>query len=326
MYLRTEKEIINNWEGDITRPIVSICCGTYNHENYISDAIEGFLMQETDFPFEIIIRDDCSTDRTAKIVKQYAERYPQLIKTIFEQENQYSKGVKHLTVTSKQAVGEYIALCEGDDYWTTPSKLQKQADFLISNPLYYGCFHDCTILYEKKENNKKPYLRIGKRIIDKDVDLTSLIDENNIAAASIMFKNFIDEIPKYWRETIKGDYALMITIAAQGKIKYLPEVMSVYRVHEGGVWSCRTEMYKAKEDIKFYHLLQEHFVDDSHTLKALSRKLKYTYYSLSRKLAYDKQRLKSFYYMMLSLDFLHPSHPNIKYYIYFKELLKSIIK
>ena len=113
--LRTEAEIIATWKSDSNNPVVSICCTTYNHESYVENAIEGFLIQETDFPFEILIRDDFSTDKTAKIVKQYVERYPQLIKPILEKENTFSKGVKPLLQLYKIAKGEYIAICEGDD-------------------------------------------------------------------------------------------------------------------------------------------------------------------------------------------------------------------
>jgi len=327
MYQRTEQEIMKNWKGNIDIPLVSICTITYNHEKFIAEALDSFLMQETAFSFEVLINDDFSTDDTANIIREYEKKYPRIIKPIYQKENQASQGVgPNTTFNFPRVKGEYIALCEGDDYWTDPLKLQKQADFLISNPLYSGCFHDCMRIYEGKESHQKQQVRIGDRKIVEEVDLISIIDENNIAMASIMYKNSIEEIPKYWQETSKGDYALMVTIAEQGKIKYLPGVMSVYRVHDGGIWSSRGEIYKEEEAIKFYHLLQEYFVDDSHTLKAISRKLKYIYYLLSRKLVYDKQRLKSLHYFILSLDLLHHKHPNIKYYTYFKEFLKSIVK
>ena len=124
-----------------TKPIVSICCITYNHENYIRDAIEGFLMQKTTFPIEIIIHDDASTDKTAEIVKSYAEKHPDLILPILQAENQYSKGIPISTYAYPKARGKYIAFCEGDDYWTDPYKLQKQVDFLESNPDCSWCFH-----------------------------------------------------------------------------------------------------------------------------------------------------------------------------------------
>lgn len=122
-------------------PLVSICCITYNHENYIRDAIEGFLMQETDFPFEIIIHDDASTDATADIIREYERKYPDIIKPIYQTENQYSKGEKVTLFTLKAARGKYIALCEGDDYWIDPLKLQKQINEMEKRPECYISFH-----------------------------------------------------------------------------------------------------------------------------------------------------------------------------------------
>ena len=106
-------------------PLVSICCITYNHEKFIKDAIEGFLMQKTDFPIEILIHDDASTDGTTEIIKKYEKEYPDLIHAVYQTENQYSQGKKVFPILANQASGKYIALCEGDDYWTDPLKLQK---------------------------------------------------------------------------------------------------------------------------------------------------------------------------------------------------------
>lgn len=129
------------WDED-TVPLVSISCITYNHVKYIRDAIEGFLMQKTTFPIEILIHDDASTDNTATIVREYEVKYPQLIKPIYQTENQYSK--KDGTIGRIQrgrARGKYYATCEGDDYWTDPLKLQKQVEYLEENTDCSLCFH-----------------------------------------------------------------------------------------------------------------------------------------------------------------------------------------
>ena len=135
MNQRTEQEIMKHWEIH-DKPLVSICCTAYNHELYITEAIESFLMQETDFPFEVLVHDDCSTDDTANIIREYEKKYPNIIKPIYQKENQYSKGVKITPIVIKKSVGKYIALCEGDDYWTDLFKLQKQVDFLEENDDY----------------------------------------------------------------------------------------------------------------------------------------------------------------------------------------------
>ena len=142
MFNKTEKEIMKNWVGDISNPLVTIKCITYNHEQYISDALDGFLMQETTFPFEVIVHDDASTDNTAKIIKEYEKKYPNIIKPIYETENQYSKHDESITrIINSKIKGKYIAFCEGDDYWTNSKKLQIQYDFLENNSDYIGVGH-----------------------------------------------------------------------------------------------------------------------------------------------------------------------------------------
>lgn len=140
--LRTEDEIIANWKGYIDKPVVSICCITYNHELYIEDALEGFLIQETYFPFEILIHDDASNDSTTDIIREYEARYPRLIRPIYQTENQYSKGLKMNPVFNfPRAKGEYIAVCEGDDYWFAPEKLQTQINLMEQSPDINISFH-----------------------------------------------------------------------------------------------------------------------------------------------------------------------------------------
>ena len=324
MIKRTEQEIMQNWKGDINTPIVSVCTTTYNHELFIAEAIESFLMQETNFPFELVIDEDCSTDSTANVILKYAKEYPNIIKANIRQKN---VGAKINWIEGlRRAKGKHIALCEGDDYWTDPLKLQKQVGFLTGNQSYFACFHDCIQVYDEGKDNAIQQLKIGNRKIETEVDLLSIIEENNIATASILYRNTIKDIPNFFTQSSKGDYSLMVIIASLGKIKYLPEVMSAYRVHAGGIWSSKSQMYKEKENIKFYTLLQEHFAEDKDTLKAIVRKKKYVYYSISRKLVLSKQRLKSFCYMLRSINLAHTSHPKINYFIYFKEFVKSVIK
>ena len=134
-----EKSIGKNEDRGNERPLVSICCLAFNHEPYIREALEGFLMQKTDFPIEVLIHDDASTDGTASIIREYEERFPDIIKPIYQTENQYSKGIKNISgiFNFPRAKGKYIAMCEGDDYWTDPYKLQKQIDFL--DPVFSQC-------------------------------------------------------------------------------------------------------------------------------------------------------------------------------------------
>jgi len=138
-------------------PLVSIVCTTYNHEEYIKDALEGFVMQKTNFPFEIIVHEDASTDATAKIIKDYEAKYSELFVCIYQSENQYSKKNVNIwtDITFPMARGKYIAICEGDDYWIDPFKLQKQVDFLNENPEYGVCYTNFNIKYQKSGKIEK---------------------------------------------------------------------------------------------------------------------------------------------------------------------------
>lgn len=126
MFSKSEQEVIQNWQGDKSKPLVSVCTITYNHEQYINEAIESFLMQETDFPFEIVIGEDCSTDSTRVIIDEYVAKYPNIIRLITSENNVGMQENGARTILS--CIGEYIAFCEGDDYWTDKKKLQIQID------------------------------------------------------------------------------------------------------------------------------------------------------------------------------------------------------
>tara|TARA_R110001583_G_scaffold8896_2_gene41975 strand:- start:24503 stop:25489 length:987 start_codon:yes stop_codon:yes gene_type:complete len=256
----------------MTKPLVSINCITYNHENYIAKTIEGFLIQKTTFPIEIVICEDASTDNTAKIIQEYVDKYPDLIIPLFQETNQYSKGKNPgFEIAMPKCRGKYIAHCEGDDYWTDPYKLQKQVDFMESNTEYSFIFHDCEI-FDQKTGEKN--LRVGNRQIDEVVNLESIILENNVPTASIMHRNILDFrlLPQWYLTISKGDYALVILLSERGLGKYLPDVMSVYRVHSGGVWSGTNIAYRNNEDIKFFNFLYEQF-SDQEVREAIKRRL-----------------------------------------------------
>ena len=131
--------------------MVSISCLTYNHENYIADALESFLMQKTNFKFEVLVHDDASTDRTADIIREYQKEYPEIIKPICQKVNQYSQGIKVSNINYARAEGKYYAICEGDDYWIDPDKLQKQVDYMEGHPECSACVHAAyRVSYDKK--------------------------------------------------------------------------------------------------------------------------------------------------------------------------------
>ena len=221
----------------MTGPLVSICCLAYNHEPYIRDCLEGILMQKTDFPFEVLIHDDASTDRTADIIREYAEKYPDVIKPICQTENQYSKHVRvDIVYNYRRAQGKYIALCEGDDYWTDPGKLQVQFDFMESHPDYSMYCHNVILSdYATGKKRRKFFCKP-----DQDLRLKDVIRRNGgfIPTQSIFFRTgYLPDIEKYSGNCPVGDYPLQIALAARGRVFYDHRVMAVYRTNTAGSWT-----------------------------------------------------------------------------------------
>ncbi|MFW5804852.1 MAG: glycosyltransferase family 2 protein [bacterium] len=218
-------------------PLVSISLIAYNHANYIKKCIEGFLMQKTTFSFEILIHDDASTDGTDEIIKEYEKKYPNLIFPVYQKENQYSKGIMISPIFNwPRARGKYIALCEGDDYWTDPLKLQKQVDFLENNPDYVVTYHDARVIDHEGNIHKENFL---SETLRKDFSEKELIQCAPLVTASRVYRNIIKTFPKELLKAPGGDAFLTSLLGAYGKGKYMDELgtASYYRVHEGGVVS-----------------------------------------------------------------------------------------
>jgi glycosyltransferase involved in cell wall biosynthesis len=221
------------------KPLVSICCITYNHEKYIRDAIESFLMQKTDFSFEIIIHDDASTDRTADIIREYEKKYPDVIKPIYQTENQYSKGVNVAFITFKKAKGRYIAFCEGDDYWIDPLKLQTQVTFLEKNSDYVITYTDVKAFDEN--GNIDTY--VGGAL--KDLNEKELKRTTPINTLTTCFRNVIKEFPSELSIAKIGDLTIWSLLGAYGKGKFIGEIKpSAYRIHDNGVFSKKSQTEK----------------------------------------------------------------------------------
>ncbi len=213
-------------------PLVSICCITYNHVAYIRQCIDGFIMQKTDFPFEIIIHDDCSTDGTVDIIREYQEKYPDLIKPIFQKENQYSQGVKSILATFvyPKCSGKYIALCEGDDYWIDENKLQMQVDFLEKNPEYGMCYTNFNKYFQRNDSFDIDIFNSDKKI-KTDYTLEEwILSAGYIAPMSWVFKReLLDSIPKL--KSLDGSFVMVACFLHDSKIKcFKDKVTCVYRV------------------------------------------------------------------------------------------------
>lgn len=223
-----------------TGPIlVSISCITYNHAPYIRQCLDGFMMQQTNFAFEVLIHDDASTDGTTDIIKEYEAQYPDIIKPIYEEENQWVKGRRGSAVFNfPRANGKYIALCEGDDYWTDPLKLQKQVDALENNPKLVMTSH-CHDVFLQKQN----ILQKAVENEDYNYSLNALI--NGIWPAqtlTVVFRrNALDKLP-----SISGDVALFYFLLKQGEGLRLKDNMATYRIHETGIWGGKARINRIK--------------------------------------------------------------------------------
>lgn len=216
--------------------VVSINCITYNQEKYISEAIESILMQRTKFKFEILIHDDASTDKTAEIIRAFEKKYPSIVKPIYQSENQYSKGVNVLMLNSIRAKGKYVAICEGDDYWTDPNKLQKQVDYLENHKECSMCVHAVNMVDNYKNDL---FLSIRPSRVDKIFTAEEVIQGGGglFGTNSIMYPSIFEKnTPAFFETAPVGDYPLAIYLALKGTVYYIDEFMSAYRVGSEGSW------------------------------------------------------------------------------------------
>ena len=245
--------------------LVSICCLTYNHEDYIDKCIQGFLMQKTNFSFEIIIYDDVSTDNTAIIIAKYQKEYPGLFTVIKQEINQFSQGVQpFFKILFPAATGKYIAYCEGDDYWTDPLKLQKQVDFMEKNE----CIKACGTNYNVLRGNK--LIEINKYPKKQLFDHYDIIFNNRIGTLTVLIRNNF-KMPNYLEHSFFGDLSLLLFLTKnKGEIAVLPINTAVLRVHELGIYSGAS----IDENI------QREFSDKLLFLKHNKRDLKFLFYSL----------------------------------------------
>lgn len=208
--------------------MVSIRCITYNHEPYIRQCLEGFVMQKTNFRFEAIVHDDASTDGTATIIKEYAEKYPDIIKPIFETENQYSKHDGSIRrIMNEHTHGKYVAMCEGDDYWTDPLKLQKQVDFLERHNDYGLVYTNVDFYYQEQDTYIKNYFTSCKIKQPENFE-EHLINPGYIAPCTWLYRKkyaFLDR-----QIYVDGTYPLALDVFADSNIYFLDNSTTVYRV------------------------------------------------------------------------------------------------
>ena len=230
------------------KPLVVIRSLVYNHEPYLRDCLEGFVMQQTTFPFVAVVHDDCSTDGSAAIIREYAEKYPHIIKPIYETENQYSKKDGSLCRVMDEACGKYgakyFAPCEGDDYWTDPHKLQKQVDFLETHPDYTMVCSDAEVQTPEGLLTEEDFRKIGwpRYHTDKDIPAEDAICLGGwfIHTATIVYVSTLrDDYPEACKRCYTGDHTLQMFAAIKGNVRYIHEKTALYRWRMPGSWTAR---------------------------------------------------------------------------------------
>lgn len=220
--------------------MVSIICNAYNHERYIAQCLDGFVMQKTNFAFEILVHDDASTDKTADIIREYEKKYPHLMKPIYQTENQYSKGGV-FRFQYPRVKGKYIAICEGDDYWTDPLKLQKQYDAMELHPEVDMCVHASVCIDDRTGRRKKI---IAPERCDCIIPVEAVICGGGgfVATSSHFYRAEMNKSIPPFRQMMQLDYTTQIHGALRGGMLYLNECMSVYRLMAVGSWSTRMQL------------------------------------------------------------------------------------
>jgi len=228
---------------------------TYGHEKFIAEAINGVLMQECDFEVELIIANDCSPDKTDEVIQKVIDSHPKSswIKYIKHDEN--IGMMPNFIFAMQQCKGEYVALCEGDDYWTDPLKLQKQVGFLEDNPNYNICFHNVNVL---QDGNIKEDTMTAK--ISETTTINDLAKGNYMHTCSVVFRNnLFAKFPDYFKKAPVGDYFLHLLNARYGNIKCFDEIKGVYRVHETSVWTSKTQKERELILVPFLENIKPNF-------------------------------------------------------------------
>lgn len=233
---------------------VTVGCTVYNHEKYLRKCLDGFVMQKTTFPFEVIVHDDASTDRSPEIIREYAEKYPELIKPIFQKENQYSQNISITrTYIFPMVRGKYYASCEGDDYWCDENKLQKQYDAMEANPNCLFCAHKVQLIAEDGHSLGIFYPKVSapSGVLQQKDFLERVLNSYPFQTSSYfrryeIFKEQIEQSPEFIKIAPIGDVPTMLYCASFGPAYYIDEVMSCYRTNSIGSWNMRVVQNKEK--------------------------------------------------------------------------------
>jgi glycosyltransferase involved in cell wall biosynthesis len=300
---------------------VSVIVHTYNHEKFIRQTLDSILDQQVNFDYEVIVGDDASPDSTPEIIKEYQQKFPEIIKPLLHPKNLGGFGKNNTLATLAICKGKYIAAMDGDDYWTNPLKLQKQVDFLDKNPDFVSCFHNALIHFE---DGSHPDIYVNDNTQKEVTGIEDLIGEDEVwfmATSSVMFRNgTIKEYPQWFHESKSGDIPRYILLGKHGKFFYINEVMSVYRKNGGGM-----SFTDGKQDADFlfnrigmYKGIDEELDFKFH--KTINKNLARYYLMLANSIQHGETLFVSRYFALKSL---YLSKPNTK--IHFKMVLEKFV-
>jgi glycosyltransferase involved in cell wall biosynthesis len=280
--------------NNTTNISLSVWMITYNHENYIAQAIESVLSQKINFSLEIIIGEDNSSDKTASVIKEYEDRYPNIIKAKYNKSNLGMMG--NMTETLKRCKGKYVALLEGDDYWSDINKLQKQVDLLEKRQEVSFCFHDATVTYENKQKEDHSFTELQEKYYNSSDVITDWI----VATSSVVFRNTELTWPKFTNACVHGDILLFLLLLEKGDAYAFNENWSVYRKNDTSITNIN---FLRSSHIK--EILVQIKCMNSYFNKTYNNEFKESikYWRLVLIVAYYKNNkyIKSFYYLILYL-------------------------
>lgn len=291
-------------------PLVSICTTAYNRSKYIAQAIDSFLMQKTNFNFEIVISDNCSTDNTVEIVEAYIEKYPDKIR-LFKSDKNYGLLINYIKSISV-AKGKYIATCDSDDYWTDEYKIQKQVDFMEQNPDFIMCFTNTMLLIDDTGEYKPAKEHIWDTATTKELLTYNSIGlksfKNDIHcpahASTFFFRNNVISFPEWYKECYINDEPIFLMLSKFGKAKFINEMMTVYRIYSTSYSSFEfSRIFDWNGRIHFYKNLDDFFEGKFH--KELKQIIRTFYFNIAKEYFRKKLYFKSFINLVKSTLFVN---------------------
>ncbi len=257
-------------------PTVSVCVQTYQHADFIKDCLDGILRQETSFPFEVLLGEDASTDGTREICKEYAQKYPDKVRLFLHHRENNIKingkptGRFNFLYNLYSAKGKYVALCEGDDYWTDSLKLQKQVDFLEANPDYNICFHNVSVLFNECKRLEPDLIT---RTVPETTDISDLVGGNFIHTPSVILRNNFS-IPDWFTKSLIGDWSLYVIMLGDKKIFKINQRMGVYRIHGTSLWSSIDQVRRIRLTKESFEMVEKNIDFPPETKRILRETVK----------------------------------------------------